>query len=304
MSDRSIKIDAGPHRVVKIKAGEKGQIISQFITVSDGTEIKYCLDDFTDPWIEEKDTVFLNHGMLRNVKFMAPLVAPLARRYRVLRIDERGCGESRMPTGSYKASTERFNEDILNIIDELGIDKIHFFGESSGGIVGISFALAYPERLKSLILCQTPYKVSDEAKTRYHAGDKDLGAAIMKYGLNEAMNRIPGRRSVNPAAGSKVVDWYNTERAKTPVEVAANRYNWYLEVDLSERLAEIKVPTLIISAPGSWQTPLETGIFMEKQIPRAKRVVIEDASNQLISMTAPDLCAQAVLDFLETVDED
>ncbi len=302
MSDKSIKIDADSHRVVKVKAGEKGQIISQFIIVSDGTEIKYCLDDFTDPWIEEKDTVFLNHGMLRNMKFMTPLVAPLARRYRVLRIDERGCGESRMPAGSYKALPERFNEDILNIIDELGIDKIHFLGESSGGIVGISFALAYPERVKSLILCQTPYKVSDEAKTCYRAGEKDLGTAIMKYGLTEAMNRIPGRQSINPAAGSKVIDWYNTERAKTPVEVAVSRYNWYLGLDFSERLAEIKVPTLIISAPGSGQTPLESGIFMEKQIPGARRVVI-DASNQLISITAPDLCAQAVFNFLETVDK-
>lgn len=280
------------------------------VIVSDGAEINYYLDDFVEPWIEEKDTIFMNHGCAETSKMFIPMVPLLARRYRVVRIDERGMGESPLPPGGYKASSERFVEDVLNVIDQLGIEKIHFVGGSSGGMIGMYFALSHPSRLKSLILLQTPYRVAPfpgekgDVRQRYRLGEKDIGTAILKYGLAEWQRRVPGYQCLDLSkVDSKVQEWYYNDRTRNPKEASAGRYNWAYDVDLSDRLAEIKVPTLIItSVGGSYQTPLEMSRFMEQQIPNAKLALIDGGFSQAVNLVVPDRCAEAVLEFLKTID--
>ena len=55
------------------------------VRTDDGIEIHYELDDFTNPWDEVTETIGLLHGSSMNMKFYAPMVPALARKYRVLR---------------------------------------------------------------------------------------------------------------------------------------------------------------------------------------------------------------------------
>ena len=55
-------------------------------------EMFYEIDDFTDPWVKEKETVWLQHGVGRNTRFWYYWVPALAGQYRVLRRDMRGHG--------------------------------------------------------------------------------------------------------------------------------------------------------------------------------------------------------------------
>ncbi len=69
------------------------------VRTDDGVELHYYVDDFTDPWRDEdeKETIVLYPALWEPGRFLAPMVPTLARRYRVVRPDYRGRGESGAP---------------------------------------------------------------------------------------------------------------------------------------------------------------------------------------------------------------
>ena len=73
-----------------------------------------------------------------------------ARGYRVLAVDTRGHGKSLR--GSAPFTFETFARDLRELLDQRGLAKVHLLGFSDGGNIAITFALAYPRYLKSLIL--------------------------------------------------------------------------------------------------------------------------------------------------------
>src|SRR5690349_16581736 len=122
-------------------------------------DVRYEVIDHTAPWRKTPpDTVLLHHGYARNMLFWQPLVPLLAGEYRVVRFDARGCGETtKTPPGdAYVLS--RFVDDAMGLMDALGIERVHWVGESSGGIIGMLAALMHPERLHTLTLCDTPFR--------------------------------------------------------------------------------------------------------------------------------------------------
>ena len=124
----------------------------------DGVELSYQVDDFRDPWDRNPvNTILMVHGFGRTMKWWTQWVPALSRKYRVVRYDGRGCGESSAPPVGALWSAERFSKDALNLIDHLSIEKIHWVGFESGGTWGMGFAASYPDRINSLTLCSTPY---------------------------------------------------------------------------------------------------------------------------------------------------
>ena len=124
----------------------------QNIRVGD-IDIRYELIDYTPPWrVTPPETILLFHGYARNMMFWQPFVSLLAGQYRVLRFDARGCGDTTKTPPGDRYSITQFVEDSIGLIDALGIDRVHWVGESSGGIVGLTAALNHPERLRTIPL--------------------------------------------------------------------------------------------------------------------------------------------------------
>jgi pimeloyl-ACP methyl ester carboxylesterase len=82
-----------------------------------------------------------------------PIVAPLARSFRLITFDNRGVGESEVPHGPYTARV--LAEDALGVLDGLGIEQAHVCGASLGGMVAQELAAGWPERVDRLVLCCT-----------------------------------------------------------------------------------------------------------------------------------------------------
>jgi len=284
------------------------------VTVDDGVEIAYWLDDFTDPWEEERGVILMHHGSGEHSKFYNRMVPALARRYRVLRFDARGRGESTAPPEGSTLSGEpddvsrlgpRFVKDALSLIDHLGIPKVHFFGISSGGIVGVLFAASHPDRVESLILCTAPYKLPDDLVSTLCVGEKDIATAIAKLGFIEWMNQSTLLNlNVDPMKVEPgLADWEVAERRKISTHVMVGFFKWLQKVDLSDELPRIKAPTLILSGGGKGPAAytIEQEHFMQQKIPTAKLVVFDDAVGHSIHMLAADRCTGAVLDYLQTI---
>lgn len=275
--------------------------------MDDGVELNYQIDDFMDPWIEEerKETIFMHHGYARSMKWWIQWVPSLSRKYRVLRYDCRGCGDSSIPPEGAEWSAQRIVKDVLVLIDQLGIKKIHWVGFESGGILGIVFALTYPNRIKSLLLPNTPTSLpkqdNPKAKQTYAQDFSDPATAIEKLGLREWLKRSYSNRMDLSKADPKMLEWHLNEHSKTPTHVAISLMRFVQVADISERLKEIKVPTLLLVGERSPICPLEQQRFMQQQIPNAKLVVFE-GYGQGIHMLIPERCTDEVLKFLQTVD--
>ncbi|HEX8503906.1 MAG TPA: alpha/beta fold hydrolase, partial [Hymenobacter sp.] len=84
-------------------------------------------------------------------------VPDLAQRFRVLRYDARGHGQSAAPPGPY--SVEMLGRDVLALLDNLGVAQAHFCGISLGGLVGQWLGINAPERLIKLVLSNTAAKI-------------------------------------------------------------------------------------------------------------------------------------------------
>ena len=155
-----------------------------FLGVGPGVELHYYDDDFTDPW-RSATTMLLQHGFSRSGKFWYNWAPLLSREFRILRPDMRGMGESIIDEDQYEPSLDAFVDDLVSILDHLGIDDVVYVGESFGGILGLNFAHKYPRRTRALVLCNTPCRLPRRERSG-RGGDWDAA-------LNRSGATGPGR---------------------------------------------------------------------------------------------------------------
>ncbi len=74
----------------------------------------------------------------------------------MIRRDARGHGKSSVPPKSYDYSLDNILEEIIDTLNQLGLNQVHFLGESTGGIFGEALAVKHPDRLLSLTTCSSP----------------------------------------------------------------------------------------------------------------------------------------------------
>ena len=91
----------------------------------------------------------IQHGLGRNSRFWYHWVPLLARHYRVIRRDLRGHGQSADPGPNHTWSVEELLTDMKGFLDALNLDRVHYVGESIGGLLGIACAVRWPERFNT-----------------------------------------------------------------------------------------------------------------------------------------------------------
>ena len=98
-------------------------------------------------------TLMLSNSLGTTMAMWEPQMKALTQLFRVIRYDRRGHGKSGVPPGPY--SMERFGRDVLAILDDLNIEKMHWCGLSMGGMVGQWLGANAPERMGKIILSNT-----------------------------------------------------------------------------------------------------------------------------------------------------
>ena len=100
---------------------------------SDGLKLRYAVDDYSDPW-RPPETLFLLHAAMGTSRRLYKWVPILSRRFRVVRPDMRGHGQTEIP-GPGQISVTRLAKDIAELADALGCKQFHIAGSSAGAIV-------------------------------------------------------------------------------------------------------------------------------------------------------------------------
>ena len=118
------------------------------MTLGDGTRIAYRLDGDAG-----KPVLLLSNSIATTLHMWDGQIEALSTHFRVLRYDFRGHGGSSTPAGAY--SLDRLGRDVIELLDGLGIEHVHFLGLSLGGFVGQWLGVREPERIDRLILANT-----------------------------------------------------------------------------------------------------------------------------------------------------
>lgn len=120
---------------------------SYFIT-GDGVRIAYRLDGDAN-----KPVLVLSNSIATDYSMWDEQIAAFTAHFRVLRFDTRGNGGSDAPAGDY--SLNRMGWDLVELLDYLEIQQVHFLGLSLGGFIAQQLAIQFPDRINKLILANT-----------------------------------------------------------------------------------------------------------------------------------------------------
>jgi len=210
--------------------------------------------------------------------------------YRVLRYDTRGHGASAVPPGPY--TLDQLGHDVLQLLDEVGVERVNFCGLSMGGLIGMWLGLHAPHRLNRLILCNTAARV----------GSKEMWDERIAFVRQSGMEAL---------AVLSLARWFTDSYRQTHPEemdriqrmIASNSPDGYCaccaalrDADLRASIPAIHVPTLVIAGTHDPATPPSEGRAIASALPGAQYVELD--SSHLSAWERSDEFAHAVLTFL------
>jgi len=258
-------------------------------TASDGLEIRYAIDDFSDPW-RPQETLFLLHAAMGSSRRLYKWVPLLARHFRVVRPDMRGHGESGLP-GTDQLSLQRLTKDVIELADHLGCAQFHLAGSSAGAIVAMQTTLDFPKRIKTLAnFASTPgLKNSLIQPEQWIAKIKAKG---LRGFLEETIHdRFP--KDADPG----FLRWFIDEACRTSEELLYRFVPMMKEVDQTARLPEIRCPMIsVIPGHDPLGTPEQYAII-KQQVPHSEYVILDGYAHN-ITDAVPVRCAEELLRFL------
>src|SRR5260221_10709455 len=252
----------------------------------------YCdVTDYLWPW-ENSVPVVLQHGFARNGLFWMQWIPLLCGTHRIYRPDVRGFGRSRGAPEGFVYTEERLVADIVSILDYFELDKENWVGESSGGRLGLLLAKHAPERLASLVLCDTPAS-SSPSNQKVNAVDANTGPdAMRKYGISEWNRLTAGNRLDLNKASPELITWSNHQVEQVSVH-SASAYAAFLEqLDLWSVLPNITVPTLLLAGERS-AIAADQQASMASRIPHASLHTVHGIGHG-VTLLAAEECVREI----------
>lgn len=215
--------------------------------------------------------VILSHHLGGNIACFDAQMPALAHR-RVVRFDTRGHGASDAPEGSY--SVETLGQDVLAILDALGMERADYVGVSQGGMTGMWLAANHPGRIRRLVLANsTPFipnkPVWDELAAKARAeGMVGIARSTIESWLSD------GFRAGHKDAVERLVA---AMAGMAPVGYAGNT-SVLRDVDLRAALASISAPTLVIG--GAEDGPRGASVpVMTQGVQNGRSVILPNAAH-------------------------
>lgn len=234
----------------------------------------------------------------------------------VVLFDPRGCGLSdKGDINTY--SIENTIHDVEIIRQHLGVNDMILFGPSAGGFHAIAYTLHYPQHVKKLLLIATTHcshlhsayenikrKGTHEQIVTYEKfllgdfksqdeWDNDLKVLESLYRSNSGNEQVP----------KKVTDLLSVFIRPPFLPYAYQVYNNYMQTtlktyDYTDKLSEIKCPTLIMCGDDDWICDGKHSITMSEKIPNNKLVIIKNAGHDLIK-DAPQEFFSTINEFIQ-----
>ncbi len=245
----------------------------------------------------DAEPLILSAGLGGSCAYWSPNLDALAERYRVIAYDHRGTGRSERALPE-RESVERMADDVLALMDGLGIERAHFLGHAAGAAIGLVLALRAPERLGGLVLVNG-WSRPDPHFLRCF----EIRLMLLRSGGPRAWIRAQPL-FLFPAA------WSSAHSESLDAEVDAQEADFQGEANLRKRVAalatfdvdarlgEIATPVLALAAADDMLVPAPCSNRLAERIPNAALAVMDEGGHAC-NVTDPDNFNRIVLDWLE-----
>ena len=224
--------------------------------------------------------------------------AASAARLRVVRYDLRGFGGSTLPPAPFAP-----HEDLLGLLDALGLARAHLVGLSLGGTTALDATLAAPARAAGLVLtCASPSgaPASDDLKAGWRAVDERFEAGDVAGAIElelrmwvDGPGRAPG--AADPAVRERVRVMEEALFARAAVEPSPPARE--LDPPALARLGEVRAPTLVIVGDRDYPEKIAHARRLAAEIPQARLEIVPGVAH-MVNLEAPATFNRLVLDFL------
>ena len=251
------------------------------------TECKlfYQIDDHTDPWTHP-DTVLFVHGFTENTEAWRAWVPHFSRRYRVVRIDQRGFGQSGPVARDFPLTTALFVDDLARTIRHVARGPVHVVGGKSGGISVMMLAAAHPELTKTITVACSPV-TPPKADGWLEEMERD---GVRSWAKRTQRERMGSRM---PEAG---IDWWSDMMGETALSTAHAYLRWVSAIDIRDDIRRIECPTLVIGTDTARRGRSVFEIW-QKTIRRSELVILP-IDGYHAAGTDPDRTAGVTLEFI------
>jgi 3-oxoadipate enol-lactonase len=240
--------------------------------------------------------VVMSNSLMSDYTMWDVTIPALTDRYRVLRYDTRGHGLSGTTPGPY--SIGMLADDVVGLLNALGIGKAHFIGLSMGGMIGQQIGARYPDRVYSLSLCDTasempPRSMWEErlAIARSQGIPGLLEGTIQRWFTGAFIARAP-----------EVIERVRRMISLTGAEGYIACASAVRDLAQTTLLLQVKAPTLILVGRQDPACTVEQATVIHRMIDGSQMVVLENAAH-LANIEQPEAFNRALRSFIDRVDK-
>jgi 3-oxoadipate enol-lactonase len=257
---------------------------------ANGITINYQIDG-ADGGRSEAPWLVFSNSLATSTAMWDEQAAALKDSFRVLRYDQRGHGGTDAPSGRYPFDT--LLADALGLLDALAIDKAHFAGLSMGGATALGLAERHPERLASVIVCDSPCQSTPQSSQQW----EDRITVAQQQGIEALVEPTIARwfPAETVAKNPPYLDKVRAMIRATPVNGFIGCAAALAAHDYAAAVATVKCPALFLV--GEKDGPAPAMRKLNEKLPGSRYVEIPGAGH-IANMDRPVEFTRAVRDFL------
>ena len=249
---------------------------------------------YLDPNPKGHPVILLLHGLgATSDSWQLQFPVLTENKYRSIAPDARGFGQSTYPGGEMTA--DKMAEDMVALLNHLGIEKVHIVGISMGGILALQLALDYSDMVDKLVLVNTfaQLKPDNASQFLYFWLRRIL---VNTVGLAKQAEAVTQRVFPNPDQEPFRQELYRQIMQADP-QAYRSSMRGLGSFNVVDRLGEIFIPTLVITGENDTTVAPQRQRFLAEAITNAKQVVIPDAGHA-VSVDQAEAFNQVLIKFL------
>ncbi len=245
------------------------------------------------PWRRPAQPVLFHHGIGASAGIWSGWEPLLADAYRMVRFDMRGYGRSTIPPADFAWSLDLLVDDVFAVADAAGLARFHLVGESIGGTVVLAAALARPDRIASLTVSNGAHLGASIQRV------EEWRRQLAEGGVRRWSEIFMRDRFHDGALSDERRAWFAAQQELWTPDSILNALGVLVGTDLTDRLAAIACPTLLLHPDGSPFIPVPVMAELHRLLPNARLNVIGHARHGL-PFSHDARCAALLRDFLDS----
>ncbi|MEM7059441.1 MAG: alpha/beta fold hydrolase [Pseudomonadota bacterium] len=215
--------------------------------------------------------IMMAHAMGTSHRIWDQQVPAMSDRYRILRYDWRGHGDTDAPAGPYTLAM--FEADAVGLMDVLGLEAVNWVGISTGGMIGQGLAINHPTRISTLTLCNT----TSQSSPWYRDWVAERQTVVRRDGMVPVWDMTKNLWFTDEFVDAASPDYHAVRNVFIATQVPGYLGGTSAVAGLAYRdhLHLIGCPTRIIAAGADPVTPVDHSEIIRDRIQGAELTVIE-----------------------------